>query len=56
MPSSHGIPDGDSIMNDTWRFIVFVTLLVALGALLPLAVEAAVQYHPTRGCPLIVAA
>jgi len=43
-------------MSDTWRFIVVVILLVALGALLPLAVDAAVQEHPARTCPRIVAA
>ncbi len=43
-------------MTETWRFIVAVILLVALGALLPFAVEAAVQKHPMRGSCLIVAA
>ncbi len=33
-------------MTDTWRFIVVVVLLVAFGALLPLAVEAAVALVP----------
>ncbi len=28
-------------MNETWRFIAVVILLIAIGALLPLAVEAA---------------
>ena len=27
-------------MNDTWRFIVVITLIFAVGALLPFAVEA----------------
>ncbi len=33
-------------MTDTWRFIVVVALLVVVGALLPLAVEAAVVFVP----------
>ena len=28
-------------MNETWRFIVVVALLIVVGTLLPLAVEAA---------------
>lgn len=28
-------------MNDTWRFVTVVILLVAVGALLPLVAEAA---------------
>lgn len=28
-------------MNETWRFIVVITLLVAVGVLLPFAAEAA---------------
>jgi hypothetical protein len=43
-------------LTDTWRFIVVVILLVVLGALLPLAVEAAVPKHPARTCLFSVAA
>jgi hypothetical protein len=43
-------------MPDTWRFIVVVILLIAVGALLPLAVEAAVYKHPVRTCLVSVAA
>lgn len=28
-------------MNETWRFILFMTLLLAVGLLLPLALETA---------------
>lgn len=28
-------------MNDTWRFIIVMTLIFVLGALLPFAVDAA---------------
>jgi hypothetical protein len=37
-------------MNDTWRFVTVVILLVAIGALLPLVVEAAALYAVT--CPV----
>jgi hypothetical protein len=30
----------ENLMTDTWRFIVVVCLLVAVGTLLPFAVEA----------------
>jgi len=33
-------------MTDTWRFIVVVILLVAFGALLPLAADAAIPFIP----------
>ena len=34
-------------MNDTWRFIIVVTLLFAFSALLPFAVDARIdRNHP----------
>ena len=40
-------------MNEMWRFVAFITLLVVLGALLPLAADIAVDAagggaHETR--------
>ena len=34
-------------MTDTWRFLIFVVLLVAVGILLPLAANAAVLATPS---------
>jgi hypothetical protein len=33
-------------MNETWRFIIVVALLVVVGSLLPFVVEAASQSIP----------
>lgn len=38
-------------MNETWRFIIVVALLVIVGSLLPFVVEAA-----GRSIPLVVSA
>ena len=37
--ASHGIPNSGLVMMEDWRFILVMTLLIALGALLPFALE-----------------
>jgi hypothetical protein len=37
--ASHGIPNSGMVMIEDWRFILVMTLLIVLGALLPFAFE-----------------
>jgi len=40
-------------MNDTWRFIVFIALLIAVGSLLPLAADAQ-TFHRQDDSPITI--